>query len=272
MGAGWPRPQGVHLRRQGQFQPLGHVILDQEARLADRGALGIGIGGDAPGAAQRARQDRDRQRPAAEALVLAPERDGIRRRPDAAPRGSSGTSRHRGALAVAQQRRQRHRLAGAIDAALGIEIGVDGARRRRVPSRRDRSDRRPRCRDRENRNRRPPSPPRVPARARPRRARGRDRRRRRPTASVFLVASTSLLRATSRTSTSARGSALASERTKTCTPPLPVKAVRPRSDTTNHCVAMLFVVVGAFVVDGRAVMRLCGHDVDAGLELARPPP
>jgi hypothetical protein len=58
-----------------------------------------------------------------------------------------------------------------------------------------------------------------------------------PDASVDFVASTSLLRATSRISTLGSGSAVASERTKACTPSLPLKAVSPRSETTNHCVA-----------------------------------
>ena len=120
-------PQGVHLRRQGQFQALGHVILDQEARLSDGGSLGIGIGGHAPGAPQRARQDRDRQSPAAETLVLhqiAAIFDAVR----TPHHNRQRQSRHRRAFAVPQQRRQRHRLAGAIDTALGVEIGVHGAR------------------------------------------------------------------------------------------------------------------------------------------------
>ena len=63
--------------------------------------------------------------------------------------------------------------------------------------------------------------------------------RTRPRSSVFLVASTSLLRATSRISTPATGFAEVSDRTSTVTPSPPDRAVRPRSETMNHCVARL---------------------------------
>ena len=58
-----------------------------------------------------------------------------------------------------------------------------------------------------------------------------------PWPSVFAVARTSLLRATSRISAPGTVSAEASERAKTWTPSRPLKAVSPRSETTNHCVA-----------------------------------
>jgi len=53
----------------------------------------------------------------------------------------------------------------------------------------------------------------------------------------FCVASNSLFLAISRISTPSFGSAVASERTRMVTPASPDRAVRPRSDTTNHWVA-----------------------------------
>ena len=125
---GWlSGPQGVHLRGKGQFQALGHIILDQEAGLSDGGNLGIGIRGHAPGAPQRARQDRERQSPAAESLVqhqVAAILNTVR----TPHHNRQRQSPHRRSFAVPQQRRQRHRLAGAIDTALSVEIGIHGAR------------------------------------------------------------------------------------------------------------------------------------------------
>ena len=58
-----------------------------------------------------------------------------------------------------------------------------------------------------------------------------------PASSVLRVARISLLRATSRTSAFDTASVEASELTKTWMPSLPENAVRPMSETMNHCVA-----------------------------------
>ena len=55
---------------RSHLQALGDVILDEEARFADGGALRIRIGGDAPGSAHGAGQDQDRQRASTETLVF----------------------------------------------------------------------------------------------------------------------------------------------------------------------------------------------------------
>ena len=48
----------------------GHVVLDEEARLADGRALRVGVGADAPGAVHGAGEERQREGPSAETLVL----------------------------------------------------------------------------------------------------------------------------------------------------------------------------------------------------------
>ena len=79
-----------------------------------------------------------------------------------------------------------------------------------------------------------------------------------------LVASTSLLRDSSRTSTCAAAAAVvSSEFTKTCMPSLPEKAVSPRSETMNHCVASCVVVVAGSTPAGRR-----HHHIDAGRQIA----
>ena len=66
----------------------------------------------------------------------------------------------------------------------------------------------------------------------------RHRRRRGRRAPVFAVPRTSLLRARRRTSTPSSGAAVPSERTATWSAVLALRrSTRPRSETTNHCVA-----------------------------------
>ena len=113
---------------QRHLQPLGQVVLDQESGLADRSALGVGIGRDPPGAVRHAGQQRHRQRAAAKALVL--HRDAaifhaVRPLHHQGQRHALGG----GALGVAQHGGDEHRLAGAVDAALGIDEGIQGPRR-----------------------------------------------------------------------------------------------------------------------------------------------
>ena len=140
------------------------------------------------------------------------------------------------ALRVAQERRREHGLAGPVDAALGEHEGVDGARRAAALHAAV-GEVEGGGRDRESRNPCPPSRRRGPAQDRLRRGRGRDRRRHGP----------------ARRSSSSRGSRCCGRRAgprrcgpvrrwrasarRTWTPSAPLKAVRPRSETTNHCVA-----------------------------------
>ncbi len=118
------RAQRRALRLDVGVQPLGHVILDQKARLADRVALGIGIGLDAPGAGRGAADQRQREGAAAAALILdrsAAIFDAVRPPDDERQRQTGDGD----ALGIAGERRQVNRLAGAIDAALGVEEGVE---------------------------------------------------------------------------------------------------------------------------------------------------
>ena len=188
-------------RGEIEFEAVGDIVLDQEGGLADRRALGIG---------DRRARARCRSRPTATIGTLSV-------RP---PRPWSGTSdaaifdavrpldhqrqrhvRRRRALRVAQQRRHVHGLAGAIDAALGIDEGIEPGRHRpagdaavgQIEGRRFQAEegvvglaRRRRAR---------------PAPGRPRRASSPASKCTKPSLSVGLVASTSLLRAISRTST-----------------------------------------------------------------------
>ena len=93
------------------------------------GRFGIGEGAHAPGAGRRRGDQRHRQRAAADALVGhdgAAIFDAVRtldhQRQRHAERGD--------ALAVAQQRGDMHGLAGAVDAALGIDERIEAGRHR----------------------------------------------------------------------------------------------------------------------------------------------
>ena len=68
---------------QGEVEPLGNIVLEQELDLADRVALRVGVGLDRPLARGRARQERNREGASAEALVGAGSRACTRRRPAA---------------------------------------------------------------------------------------------------------------------------------------------------------------------------------------------
>ena len=123
--------QGGRLRGQADLEPFGDVILDQEARLADRRALRVDIGRDAPRSAHGARKERQREGAPADALVLdqgAPVFDAVR-----PPRHErEGKANDGGALGVAQERRDEYRLARAIHTALGEQVSI-GAARCRAP-------------------------------------------------------------------------------------------------------------------------------------------
>ena len=170
--------------------------------------------------------------------------------------------RHGGAGGVAHERREVHLLARAIDAALGIEVAVERARGRAALhaavgeiegvgcADRGRRIRRRRFRRRGSR-----------AQGRLRRASGRHRSGRSRCRRSWR-GSTSLLRAISRTLASAIGRSIASERTKACTPSSPENAVRPMSETMNHCVASAVAVLLL------RLRRARDHGVGAGLQVA----
>jgi hypothetical protein len=112
-----------------EFDPIGHVVLDEEGRLADWRALRIGEGPNAPGASRSRRHQRHRQRASAQTLIG---NDGAAVFDAVRPLDHQG-ERHieRGhALAVAQERRHLYRLPGAIDPALGIDESVETGRHR----------------------------------------------------------------------------------------------------------------------------------------------
>ena len=109
--------------------PVRHVVFDHEGGLADRRALGIGEGAHPPGAGRRGGVDRHvSERPPRPWSATTARRYST-------PSGRSttsvsGTPAPRRPQRVAQQRRHVHGLAGAIDAALGIDEGIEPVRRR----------------------------------------------------------------------------------------------------------------------------------------------
>ena len=113
---------------QGEIEPLGNIVLEQELDPTDAQALRIGVGFDRPFSRRRAGQQRDGVGAPAEPLVgerRAPIFDAVRPLDDEGQRQAG----FRGALRVAQQRRGEHGFAGAVDAALGEEERVEPARR-----------------------------------------------------------------------------------------------------------------------------------------------
>ena len=113
-------------RSEIEFDAVGDVILDQEVCLANRRTLGIGIGDHAPGTGRGRRNDRHAPAMAAEALIGdhgAAIFDAVR-----ALHHQSQRRRSRNAARVAQQRGHTHRLAAAVDAALGIDERVQSGR------------------------------------------------------------------------------------------------------------------------------------------------
>ena len=111
-----------------EFEPIRHIVFDQEARLADRRLLRIGIDGDTPRAGRRRGDDGDVERAPAKPLV---------RHHGAAILDPVRPLDHHGqidvgngdAVGVAQQRGHIDGLAGAVDAALGEDEGVERAGR-----------------------------------------------------------------------------------------------------------------------------------------------
>ena len=117
--------------RRGEIEldAVGHVILDQERRLADRRPLRIGEGAHMPGPGRRRGRQRQSEAVAAQALV----RHRGAAKLDAVGPLDNERQRHakrRRALRIAQQRGEIGGLAGAIDAALGIDEGIETVRRR----------------------------------------------------------------------------------------------------------------------------------------------
>ena len=121
------RPFGL----EGEIEPLGDVILEQEAGLADRIALRVGVGLYGPLARSRPWQQRHGEGASAETLVgdcRAPEFDAVGALHDQSQRQAAAGD----ALCVAQERNGEHRLARAVDAALRVEEGIE-ARGRVAP-------------------------------------------------------------------------------------------------------------------------------------------
>ncbi len=113
---------------QGEIEPLGNIVLEQEIDLADAVALRVGVGLDRPLARCGARQQRDGQSASAKPLVgqgRAPVFDPVRPLDDQRQR----QARPGYAFGVAQQRDDVYGLAGAIDAAFGVEECVEPLRR-----------------------------------------------------------------------------------------------------------------------------------------------
>ena len=113
---------------QREIEALGDVILEQEFGVADARRLGIGVGVDLPFARRRVGEQRHGQGAAAEPLIG----DADALVFDAVGTLDHDRQRQAGlglALGVAQQRGDEHRLAGAIDAALGVEERVERAGR-----------------------------------------------------------------------------------------------------------------------------------------------
>ena len=71
-----------------------------------------------------------------------------------------------------------------------------------------------------------------------------------------------------RTSTPATGAALASERKNTWTPSLPLNAVRPKSETINHCVARVPPLSCILIIRGRPIAGPCGHHVNTRIDFS----
>ena len=115
------------LRRELHLEALRHIILDQERDITDRRTLRVRVGSDPPCAAQGSGQDRDRQRATAEALILHHD-TAIFHAVGTAHHQRQRNTRHGDATNIAQERGERHSLAGSIDAAFGVQKGVDGTR------------------------------------------------------------------------------------------------------------------------------------------------
>src|SRR5262249_14725377 len=121
---GWRPRYALGGRRQVELEPVRHIVLDHEGRFADRRTLGIGERAHAPGPGRRGGDQRHVERVSADALVGDDDTailDAIR----TLDHQSQRHAERRNALRVAQQRREVDGLAGAIDAALGIDKGIE---------------------------------------------------------------------------------------------------------------------------------------------------
>ncbi len=101
-----------------EFEPVGHIVFDQEARVADCLPLRIGIDGDAPCSGRCRGDDRYVERTSADPFIphhRAAILDSVR----ALHHRGQADARNRDARGVAQECRHMDSLAGAIDAALG---------------------------------------------------------------------------------------------------------------------------------------------------------
>ena len=122
-----PARSCVCARRQLEVEAFGHIVFDEECRLANRRAFRIDIGLHAPRAARARRQQRQRIAAAARALIRDQHAlifDAVR---------PTGDERQRqtlfgDALVIAQQRRDIDRFARAIDAALSEDLRIERLR------------------------------------------------------------------------------------------------------------------------------------------------
>ena len=247
-------------RREIELDAVGDIVLDHEGGFADRRTLGIGVGRHAPGAGRGRGDDRHAQRTAAEALI-GHKRAAIFDAVGALDHHGQRHVQRRRAARIAQQRGHGDGLAGAIDAAFRIDEGIEPGRDCAGRQRRDRTDRRQAIsgsgkRSRSSRSRRSPQARAPPSpRARP------ASKWMKPLRSVCRTASTSLLRAISRTSTLPRGSAARQRMDKDIDAVMRRIGGEPEIGNDEPLRRLLAVVVGD------DVLRLRRHGVDAGAEI-----
>ncbi len=121
------RLDGFFHRVQRHFQTLRHEIGHVELHPAHRFGLGVDIGRDLPAAMRGGGRQRQSPVGAARGQLVAGHGDAAHF-DTIGPLGNKGQRRGNGrADAVAQHGHRLHRLAGAIDAALGIKPCIDGA-------------------------------------------------------------------------------------------------------------------------------------------------
>ena len=110
-------------RREAEVQPLGQEVLHQEAGLAQRFALGVRVGQDAPGPAHGGPGQGDIRLVTAESLVL--DQQALALHPiRAAHDQGQGHAGDGPGLGVAHQGREVDGLAGAVDTPLGDQEEV----------------------------------------------------------------------------------------------------------------------------------------------------
>ena len=106
------------------IEALGHIIFHEESRLANCRAFRVGIGLNPPGAARRAIQQSERIGAPAKALILNLHAL-VFNAVGAFCNNCQRQAGNRKALGVAQQRADKHCLAGAVDAAFRIDKCVE---------------------------------------------------------------------------------------------------------------------------------------------------